>query len=365
MSAAVVVGGLTVCLVALFTWAFRVLPGEEWQILAVWPHRREPDGAWRGKNLTYYGVFNALGLAVGVGVAIFLPGTVGLPRAHLMGCVLGVLAVVLPASKVINRIVEGHWHGFTVGGGSFAGMVAGPWVVWGVSRLTLPAADSATATLYVLGALAPAYALGEGIGRLACISFGCCYGRPMAECPPWLRTLFSRRAFVFRGRLKKSSYAHGLEGQRLLPIQAVTSVVSSLAGLVGLALFLSGRPAAAFVLTMAVTQVWRFSSEFLRADYRGAGRISAYQWMALVGAAYTVLFGLLWSGSAWPAPDVARGLALLWRPGTILFIEAVAIVVFVSMGVSTVTTARVVFDLDHDRVAPRPLRTTDLPLIQG
>jgi hypothetical protein len=33
-----------------------------------------------------------------------------------------------------------------------------------------------------------------------------------------------------------------------------------------------------------VTQVWRFLSEFLRADYRGSGRISAYQVMALFAA---------------------------------------------------------------------------------
>ncbi|MFH1477455.1 MAG: hypothetical protein ABIH24_08210 [Verrucomicrobiota bacterium] len=38
--------------------------------------------------------------------------------------------------------------------------------------------SAAAAMLYLLGAVAPAYALGKGIGRLACISFGYCYGRP-------------------------------------------------------------------------------------------------------------------------------------------------------------------------------------------
>jgi prolipoprotein diacylglyceryltransferase len=354
MSAALVIGGMALSLALSFAWSFRHLPRERWQILASLPRELEADGGWRGVNLTYYGVFNAVGMASGVAVAVFLPGTVGLPLAYLAGCVLAFLVVVLPASKLLNRLVEGHWHGFTVGGGSFAGMAAGPWVIWGISRLTLPPADAVSAVPYVLGALAAAYALGEGIGRLACISFGCCYGRPLADCPAWIRKLFRSRTFVFEGRLKKASYAHGYEGQRLVPVQALTAVISSLAGLAGVALFLAGRPVAAFVLAMVATQVWRFLSEFLRADYRGAGRISAYQWMALAGAVFTVLFGLLWPAAPRIAPDVARGLALLWTPGAILLIETVAVFVFVRMGVSTVTTSHIAMDLRQDRVAPPP-----------
>jgi hypothetical protein len=356
MSAALVIVVLSLGLAALFAWAFRHLPGERWQILATLPREREPDGAWRGTNLTYYGLFNALAMALAVAVAIFLPGTVGLPLGYLTGCVLAFLAVVLPASKLVNRVVEGHWHGFTVGGGCFVGMVAGPWVIWGVSRLVLPSAEAASAVPYVLGALAPAYALGEGVGRLACISFGCCYGRALADCPPWLQRWFGQCAFVFEGRLKKASYAQGFEGQRLIPVQALTAVLSSLAGLAGVALFLSGRPVAACVLAMVVTQAWRFVSEFLRADYRGAGRISAYQWMALAGAAYTVLFGLLWPAAPRLVPDAARGLALLWTPGTLLLVEGIATFVFLRMGLSTVTTSRVAFDLVLRPAASRPAK---------
>jgi prolipoprotein diacylglyceryltransferase len=351
MSAAVVIGVLALGLAILFAWAFRHLPREQWQILAALPRVHEPGGGWRGVNLTYYGVFNALGVGIAVALAVFLPGTVGLPLVYLAGCVVAFLAVVLPASKLLNRLVEGHWHGFTVGGGCFAGMLAGPWVIWGVSRLALPPTEAVAAVPYVLGAVAPAYALGEGIGRLACISFGCCYGRPLADCPTWLRALFGRWAFVFEGRLKKASYAHGYEGQRLIPVQALTAILSSLAGLAGTALFLSGRPVAAFILAIVATQAWRFLSEFLRADYRGAGRISAYQWMALAGVAYTVLIGLLWPAVPRAAPDVARGLALLWTPGALLLIQAVAIFVFVRMGVSTVTTSHIAMGLRHDRAA--------------
>ncbi|MEI6563076.1 MAG: prolipoprotein diacylglyceryl transferase family protein [bacterium] len=366
MSAAIVVGIMTLCLGVLFFWAFRVLPGEPWQILAVWPRQKEPDGTWRGTNLTYYGLFNGLGLAVAVAVTVFLLGTMRMPLPYVAWCVFVLLAVTVPASKIVNRMVEGHWHGFTIGGASFVGMVAGPWLVWGISRLTLSAEEGAMATVSVMGAIACAYALGEGIGRLACISFGCCYGRPLADCPAWLSKLFTHGAFVFEGRLKKSSYEHRYEGKRLIPVQALTAIISSMAGLVGMAVFLGGHPVLAYVMPVVATQVWRFVSEFLRADYRGAGRITAYQGMALAGAAYTVALGLLWSGTLALTPDVARGLALLWTPGAILLIEAVALFVAIRMGLSTVTTARIHFGLRQDGVPPvsPALRTSDGSLTQ-
>jgi len=354
VSAALAIGALALGLAPLFAWGFRHLPRERWQVLAALPWERQPDGMWRGVNLTYYGLFNALAVALGVALAVFLPATVGLPLGYLAGCIVAFLALLLPASKLVNRLVEGHWHGFTVGGACFVGLLAGPWLILGVSRLALPPEQAVAAVPTMLGALLPAYALGEGVGRLACISFGCCYGRPLAACPGWLQKLFARCAFAFEGRLKKASYAHGFEGQPLVPVQALTAVLSSLAGLTGMALFLSGRPVAAFVLAVVATQGWRFVSEFLRADDRGAGRISAYQWMALAGAVYTLALGWWWPEAPRPAPEVARGLALLWTPGAILFIEAVAALVFVRMGVSTVTASRIALDLRPDRVRGVP-----------
>jgi hypothetical protein len=50
-----------------------------------------------------------------------------------------------------------------------------------------------------------AYAFGEGLGRLACISFGCCYGVALPEAHPLLRHMFDRWHFVFSGSMKKIS----------------------------------------------------------------------------------------------------------------------------------------------------------------
>ncbi len=329
----------------LLIWGIRHLADERWQVFAVLPSRREEDGSWLGINITYYGLYNALAISAAVALAMVLAGSVGLPLGFLATCIVALLALTLPASRIVNRLVEGHAQGFTVGGACFIGVLAAPWIFWGLASLLLPGADAVSVTPWVFGAFGSAYALGEGIGRLACLSFGCCYGLPLADCPDWLRRLLWRWACVFNGPLKKACYVHGFHGQRLIPIQALTAVVSSLAALGGTALYMLGRPLAAALSALGGALVWRFVSEFLRADDRGRGRISAYQWLALAGAAYTVLVVWRWPSSADLRPDLARGLALLWTPEAVLLIEAVALLVFVRMGRSTVTTARIVMGL--------------------
>jgi phosphatidylserine decarboxylase len=93
----------------------------------------------------------------------------------------------------------------------------------------------------------------------------------------------------FSGRTKKISYESGLDGCEVVPVQALTTVICTAGGLVGMLLYLKGLHFAAFGLTMTVTQMWRAASENLRADYRGGGRMSAYQIMAVVAMPYSLL----------------------------------------------------------------------------
>ncbi len=56
-----------------------------------------------------------------------------------------------------------------------------------------------------LAAVMIAYAFGEGLGRLACISFGCCYGVALREAHP-SRDVFSiAGTLFFSGSMKKIS----------------------------------------------------------------------------------------------------------------------------------------------------------------
>jgi prolipoprotein diacylglyceryltransferase len=204
--------------------------------------------------------------------------------------------------------------------------------------------------LSFMSAVGVCYALGEGIGRLACISFGCCYGKPVAALPAWAQRLCNPLAFVFAGPTKKAVYEGGCAGQALVPIQAVTAVVFTVIGLTGLALHLANWQRAAFVGTIVATQLWRFASEFLRADFRGVGRISAYQAMALLAMVACVGLALIAPAPPTRPPDVLGGLLALWDPFFILAMQALWLAVFLYTGRSTVTGATISFDVRRERV---------------
>jgi hypothetical protein len=82
------------------------------------------------------------------------------------------------------------------------------------------------------------------------------------------------------------------------------------------------------------------ASEFLRADYRGTGRLSAYQWMALAGLAMGLASVAGFRGSR-PVPVVHLGLGLLTSPVALGALAAIGLAGFVYLGVSRVTTASI------------------------
>jgi hypothetical protein len=330
-------------LATLFTWGFRHLPAERWQVMAVVPTEKADDTTWAGRNLTYYGFFSATGALVGVSTIIFLMGSYHMPLRLLLAALLIIVALGVPAAKLMNWIVERKWHGFTIGGASFIGILSAPWIIQAVAQSCHGHVAPVEMASAVMAAMATGYALGESVGRLACISFGCCYGRPLSAFPSWVRRWFSRLHFVFRGRTKKIAYASGLDGQAVLPVQGITAVVFAGSGLAGLYFSLRGFFPAAVAAALVGSQGWRFLSEFLRADYRGGCHLSAYQVFALVSAVYSMLIAVVWLVPASAMPDVRAGLAGLWTPGMILLLEMIWAGIFVYMGRSTVTAAHLTF----------------------
>ena len=118
------------------------------------------------------------------------------------------------------------------------------------------------------------------------ISFGCCYGKPLDDAPAWQRRIFLGRSFIFSGRTRKISYEGGMEGIKVIPVQALTAIIYSCIAVIATTLFLHSLYGLSFILALASTQVWRVVSETLRADYRGAGTFSAYQVMGLISIMY-------------------------------------------------------------------------------
>jgi hypothetical protein len=333
------------------SWGNRSLPHEHWQFMATMPRQRSSAGGpVEGVNLTWYGFFSANAYLVAVTLFLLLTGALALPRLTMAAYTLCLLAICVPASKMVARIVEKKAHTFTVGGAVFVGLVCAPLVIVPFNLMIGYFGDRTLPTFPILAALAIAYAFGEGLGRLACISFGCCYGRPLEESPAWLRRLFARGGTRFFGSTKKISYASNLEGQPVLPVQTTTATLYVVIGLAGCALFLYGYFAAAFAITVTTTQIWRVISEFLRADYRGTGRLSVYQWMGLAAIPYAWVL-LLWiEPSPFSLPDLQLGLAALWTPGLLIGLQCLWLFILFFTGRSAVTGATLNFHVNHERI---------------
>ena len=322
-----------------FRWAFRTLPDERWQIIGCLPYLKLIDGNWQGWNLTWYGFFNAVAVVFAVCMFLILSGSLSTPLIAGLSLLTLLLAICLPSAKIMAFLIEKKTNTFTVGGASFIGIIAAPWII-SLTNITAGKWLGFNLTpINVLAAMSIAYTLGEGIGRLACISFGCCYGKPLAKCSPLINEIFQRHNFIFIGKTKKIAYAHELDGQRVIPVQSLTAVIYSLTGLAGCYLFLKGFMTSAFILTLTVTQIWRAFSEFLRADYRGVGKISDYQMIALTACFYGLLIAYISYQPRLHAPNLLLGLAALWNPVVLIFIVALWIVTFFYMGKSRVTAS--------------------------
>ena len=312
-------------------------------MLAAVPLHKDEQGHWRGLNLTFYGFFLAGATAIATLYGLILLESTSMYLPGVMAVFLLIFGVSLPASKILARIVEKKLHTFTVGGAFFSGLLFAPWAIMAVNlalRLTgLPGLN----VLVVLAALAISYVLGEGLGRLSCITYGCCYGKPLKDCHWLIRRIFSRFSFVFIGATKKVAYDGGLEGEKLMPIQAVTCVLYTATALFSTHLFLQGHYAAAFLLSLIVSQLWRFLSETMRADFRGFGRISVYQKMSLAALPYAGAIAFFVPAAMLPPPSITQGLGIFIQPIPMISMQLLWLTVFLIFGRSTATSSTLSF----------------------
>ncbi len=253
----------------------------------------------------------------------------------------------VPASRVVAAIVEKKNNTYTIAGAAFVAALLLPPVVWLGGKLLAPWGF----TLYAiptLAAAAVAYALAEAIGRLACMSFGCCYGMPLHDASPRVAKVFRHFNTVFQGNTKKAAYASHLQDEPLIPVQALTSVVFMLSGLLGLVFFVMQYWRLALLIPVIGTWAWRAIAETLRADHRGHTRISAYQVMSLIALAYLSVAALLLPASG-PAPDLALGLSELAQLPVFLVLQILWVLLFLFYGRSQVTASVLSFHVVTER----------------
>ncbi len=342
------IAGMAVSLAALYAWAFRRLPRDRWQFIGAAVGEPAKTG-WHSVNLTWYGFFAASAYAAGCGLLTVLLGAVGVPAWGAILATAAMMVVCVPASSLIARWVEGSRHGFTVGGASFAGLCVAP-LVFGAMDAAAEDLGFETPVTACFAALSIAYVLGEGVGRLACISFGCCYGKPIAEVRGWVRRFSRRYHFVFTGATKKIAFASGLEGVPVVPVQAMTAMLYGLVALGALWLYFEGLYGWVIALVVATSQAWRVYSETIRADYRGSNRITAYQVMAAIAGSLSLLAPFVLSGGTGHQSSLANGLAVLWQPESLVWVQVVWITLFLVMGRSRQTGGHMHFHVHHDRI---------------
>jgi hypothetical protein len=342
--------GLSVVFAILFSWSFNTLTREKWQIIGAVPVRKNPQGDWIGINFTYYGFFNASACTLATAIFLLLMGAVQVPLKMAGIFYVLLMGICLPAARIVAYLVEKKRFTFSIGGASFVGMIVAPALILFMKTVFDSWAESGIQAITVLAAISIAYAFGEGFGRLACISFGCCYGKPLASAHPLFRAIFKHCNFVFSGKTRKIVYADGFDGIQVIPVQALTAVLYCGAGLVSIYIFLNSHYSAAFLVSMLITQIWRFASEFLRADYRGTSGISKYQLMAILTVVYSVMMALFMPAAAGPLPSVVAGLNSLWQPSPLILLQLFWILVFVYTGKSDVTGSQISFHVIRDRI---------------
>ena len=331
----------------LYRWAFKNLPQERWQVFACIPDTKICSEHWSGINLTYYGIISASAQLFAVVMLLIMTGAAGIPLTGVLAMLSGILTCCIPASGILARIVEKKRYTLTVGGAFFIGLLVLPAIIWMLNRFT---GSFDIPFLPAMAATSVAYAFGEGLGRLACISYGCCYGKPLDQCGSLTQKIFAANHFVFFGKTKKIAYESNLDGQRVIPIQAISAVFNTATGLVGLYLFLNSSFGSAFLFSILMIQVWRLSSETMRKDYRGKGKFSAYQWMCVIGILYALMIYALNTAGMSPATSLPAGLKTLWNPALILALLALWLIICIRSGLSRVTGSKLSLHINQHRI---------------
>lgn len=241
-------------------------------------------------TLHTYGLLVALGLLVGLVTAGRFARRVGVASETVWNLGIYMALVGLLGSKLVLVASEWSYYGEHTGeilswatlqaGGIFYGgllfaVAVGAWYTW---RYQLGFA--------LLGDIyAPGIALGHVIGRLGCLSAGCCWGKPTNL--PWAITF-------------TNPYSEQLVGVPLNTPLHPTQLYEALAeaAIFGVLVWLWRRrrfPGQIFASYVMLYAVARFAIEFLRDDPRGGflfgGALSAPQ--AFSGVLF-VAAGLFW-----------------------------------------------------------------------
>ncbi len=219
-----------------------------------------PELGLFGRRLPAYGFFVRVGVFASVGLALVLAAPLGLSillTAGLVGLGLVTTIVVALATKVLTGEEHYVWFHYQI-----AVLLICAVALRLLERPVLPYLDVITLTLYMALAW----------GRWGCLLAGCCHGRP------------HRWGVRYTADHTATGFDPAFVGVRLLPTQAIESLLLFSLVAVGSALAIGGRtPGEALAFCFIGYGAGRFLLEFARGDARPCFRgFPEAQWTALV-----------------------------------------------------------------------------------
>ena len=275
-------------------------------------------------NLVFvtFGLFVALGAVVSLAGAGFILVGQGLAPDLFLVLAVGGAAAVMTGAWLAGLLLDYR----LVLGKDWAALRRPIFVSWG-GLLGMPVAlwifavFSGFNVLLLLDALARAVALGHAVGRLGCLCYGCCYGRPTC----------CRVAITYRDPQAKAVRVGGLSGVPLHPAalyEAILDVCIFLA--VNLAAMLDAPVGVPTALVLTLYGAGRFGIEFLRNNDGRiiVGCLSLNHIMCfLVAAVGGLAFHVLVAGSV-RAPSISWTAGFFAGPWLVLAIVPSALIMF-------------------------------------
>ncbi|MBC7195846.1 MAG: prolipoprotein diacylglyceryl transferase [Deferribacterales bacterium] len=335
-----------ICFLGFFTYfGIKFFPKENYQVLCIIPVKKYKNGKWYGLNITYYGLISAISYTFAVFTFLILTKSYSIKIQIIVISAILILISCMPAARFMARIIEKKKNTFTISGAAFIGTLLSPIIFFATSYLfTLDLNFARKIAFILLSALSVSYILGEGVGRLACISFGCCYGKKVDEYHGVFKNFFNKFNTVFEGKTKKASYEGGCENIKTIPVQSLSSIIYNTTGLIGIILFSLGYIKTCFVLTVVVANLWRFVTEFLRNDHRGTiKKYSNYQYFSFITIFYAFLIVLIFNVDIDKNGiffDIKSGFNEIKNFWITTFLLSIFVVSFIYTGISKVTYAK-------------------------
>lgn len=348
--AVVVIIGLFVTSISYY--GITRFPSKDRQFLASIPLKRNEDGSFQGLNVTTYGLMNGIAYTFGTSIFLFLSSSSKTDAGMIILSVLVILLICIPASKIVATIVEKKYNTFTVSGGSFVGGVLSPIIFYIFLYLHYKDSNIALSkTLILLGAISTAYLFGEGLGRLGCLSFGCCYGSRVDSLKGGLKIILSKFYTKFYGDTKKVAYEGGLEGEKTVPVQTIAVIFLNSISLFSTILFLNEFFISSFLLSVISAQLFRFFSEFLRSDFRGNRKITVYQIFSIIIIFYSIAVAyLLNRDGITQQVDLEIGLSIFYNVWVLVLLQAIFWITLIYTGISRVTYSKITFHVDGSKI---------------